>query len=118
MKSPQEKNEKSMAPVAYAISGPEGFIDEVAISRYGELASPAIERFGGQFILSNDEAIVVSGEWLACRFSTVDFPSIEVAKAWSDPCRRRRSSSEFGAYVSLVVEHLNVRLPPGRYPAS
>lgn len=37
-------------------------MDEATVRRYGELAGPAIEQFGGQFIVSNAEPVVVEGE--------------------------------------------------------
>ena len=59
-------------------------MDEATIIRYGELAGPAIERFGGHFIVSNAEAVVVEGESSSRQLSMVEFPSIEVAEAWYD----------------------------------
>jgi uncharacterized protein (DUF1330 family) len=78
----QYTEDKSQQPVAYAISAIEGIMDEKTIGRYGELAGPAIEQFGGHFIVSNAEPVVVEGESLSRYLSIVEFPSIEVAKAW------------------------------------
>ena len=71
-------------PVAYVISAVEGFADEVTVRRYAELAGPAIEHFGGRFIVSNAEPVVVEGESPSGHLSMVEFPSIEHAKAWYD----------------------------------
>ena len=46
-------------PVAYVISAIEGITDEATVMRYAELTGPAIERFGGHFIVSSAEAMVV-----------------------------------------------------------
>jgi len=74
----------SQQPVAYVISAVEGFVDEATLRRYAELTGPAIEHFGGRFIVSNTEPVVVEGESPSAHLSMVEFPSIEHAKAWYD----------------------------------
>jgi uncharacterized protein (DUF1330 family) len=69
-------------PVAYVISAIEGFLDEATVRRYAEITGPAIEHFGGRFVVSNSEPIVVEGESPSRRLSMVEFPSLEHAKAW------------------------------------
>jgi uncharacterized protein (DUF1330 family) len=69
-------------PVAYVISAVEGVADESTVKRYAELAGPAIEHFGGRFIVSNTEPVVVEGESPSNYLSMVEFPSMEDAKAW------------------------------------
>jgi uncharacterized protein (DUF1330 family) len=71
-------------PVAYVISAVEGFVDEVTVRRYAEITGPAIEHFGGSFVVSIAEPVVVEGESPSGRLSMVEFPSIEHAKAWYD----------------------------------
>jgi uncharacterized protein (DUF1330 family) len=56
--------------------------DESAARRYAELAGPAIEHFGGRFIVSNTEPVVAEGESPSNHLSMVEFPSMEGAKAW------------------------------------
>jgi uncharacterized protein (DUF1330 family) len=68
--------------VAYVISAVEGFVDEATVRQYAELTGPAVEHFGGRFIVSNSEPAVVEGETLSRHLSMVEFPSIEDAKAW------------------------------------
>ena len=72
----------SQKPVAYVISAVEGFEDEATVRRYAELAGPAIEHFGGRFIVSNTEPVVVEGESPSNHLSMVEFPSMEDVKAW------------------------------------
>jgi uncharacterized protein (DUF1330 family) len=74
--------EKSQRPVAYVISAIEGFVDEATVRRYAELTGPAIEHFGGRFVVSNGEPVVVEGESPSRHLSMVEFPSIDDAKAW------------------------------------
>ena len=69
-------------PVAYVISAVEGFAHSATVRRYAELAGPAIEHYGGRFIASNAEPIIVEGESPLAHLSMVEFPSIEDAKAW------------------------------------
>lgn len=73
-----------MAAVAYVISAVEGFVDEATVRRYAEITGPAIEHFGGRFLVSNAEPAVVEGESPSGYLSMVEFPSIEHAKAWYD----------------------------------
>jgi uncharacterized protein (DUF1330 family) len=70
------------APVAYVISAVEGFADVSMVKRYAELTGPAIEHFGGRFIISNTEPVVVEGETPSNHLSMVEFPSMEDARAW------------------------------------
>ena len=79
-----DRGDRSQRPVAYVISAVEGFVDEVTVRRYAELAGPAIEHFSGRFIISNSEPAVVEGESPSRRLSMVEFPSMEDAKAWYD----------------------------------
>ena len=57
-------------------------MDEATVKRYAELAGPAIVHFGGRFIVSNTEPVIVEGESPSRHISIVEFPSIEEAKAW------------------------------------
>jgi uncharacterized protein (DUF1330 family) len=70
--------------VAYVISAVDGVVDESTVKRYAELTGPAIEHFGGRFIVSDTEPVVVEGESPSNYLSMVEFPSMENAKAWYD----------------------------------
>jgi uncharacterized protein (DUF1330 family) len=95
-------------PVAYVISAVEGFVDEVTVRRYAELAAPAIEHFGGRFIVSNAEPVVVEGESPSGHLSMVEFPSVEHAKAWYDSPEyaeaRTLTPATFRGRVLMFVE--------------
>jgi uncharacterized protein (DUF1330 family) len=82
-------------PVVYVISAVEGFTDGARVKRYAELAGPAIEHYGGRFIVSNTEPVIVEGESASAHMSMVEFPSMEKAKAWYD-------SSEYAAARALT----------------
>ena len=79
-----DRGNTSQRPVAYVISAIEGFVDEATAKRYAELTGPAVEHFGGRFIVSNAKPVVVEGESPSGHLSMVEFPSIEHAKAWYD----------------------------------
>ncbi len=71
-------------PVAYVVSMVEGFLDEATIRRYGALTRPAMQQYGGHFVVSNVEPLVVEGETPSRRVSMIEFPSMELARAWYD----------------------------------
>ena len=77
-----DRGDRSQQPAAYAISAVEGVVDVSTVKRYAELTGPAIEHFGGRFIVSNTEPVVVEGESPSNYLSMVEFPSMEDAKAW------------------------------------
>ena len=79
-----DRGNTSQRPAAYVISAIEGIVDEATVRRYAELAGPAIEHFGGRFIASNAETVVVEGESPLAYLSMVEFPTIERAQAWYD----------------------------------
>jgi uncharacterized protein (DUF1330 family) len=76
--------EDAIRPAAYVIPAIEKFEDEAMVRRYAGLAGPAIAHFGGRFVVSNAEHVVIEGNSPARRLSVVEFPSIESAKAWYD----------------------------------
>jgi uncharacterized protein (DUF1330 family) len=98
----------SQRPVAYVISAVEGFVDEVIVRRFAELAGPAIGHFGGRFVVSNAEPVVVEGESPSGHLSMVEFPSIEHAKAWYDSpeyaAARALTPATFRGRVLMFVE--------------
>ena len=100
-------------PAAYVISAVEGFADEVTVRRYAELTGPAIEHFGGRFIVSNEEPVVVEGDSPSGHLSMVEFPSIEHAKAWYDSPEyaeaRALTPATFRGRVLMFVEGVKAK---------
>ena len=98
----------SQRAVAYVISAVEGFVDEATVRRYADLAGPAIEQFGGRFVVSNAEPVVVEGESPSRHVSMVAFPSLEDAKAWYDSPEnaeaRAITPTAFRGRVLLFIE--------------
>lgn len=95
-------------PVAYVISTIEGVIDEAAVKRYAELAGPAIDQFGGRFVVSNAVPLLVEGELLCRHLSMVEFPSIDDARAWYESPEnaeaRAITSEAFSRRVLMFVQ--------------
>jgi uncharacterized protein (DUF1330 family) len=104
-------------PVAYVISAVEGVVDESTVKRYAELAGPAIEHFGGRFIVSNTEPVVVEGESPSNHLSMVEFPSMEDAKAWYNSPEyaeaRDLTPAAFRGRLLFFVEGVNTNQVPG-----
>lgn len=80
----EDTGNTSQRPVAYVISAIEGIADEASVRRYAELAGPAIARFGGRFVVSNAEPVVVEGQSPSAHLSMAEFPTIEDAQSWYD----------------------------------
>jgi uncharacterized protein (DUF1330 family) len=103
----------SQRSAAYVISAIEGFVDEATARRYAELAGPAIEHFGGRFVVSNAEPVVVEGESPSGHLSIVEFPSIEHAKEWYDSLEyaeaRALTPATFKGRVLMFVEGVKAK---------
>jgi uncharacterized protein (DUF1330 family) len=108
-----DSGNKSQRPVAYVISAVEGFGDEATVRRYAELTGPAIEHFGGRFIVSDAESVVVEGESPSGRLSMAEFPSIEHARAWYDSPEyaeaRALTPATFKGRVLMFVEGVEAK---------
>ena len=69
---------------AYSITDVE-VLDTDGFRRYRELAGPAVERYGGRFLVRGAEPVVAEGEWPSGqRVNVIEFPSMEQLKAWYD----------------------------------
>ena len=103
-----DRGNASRRPVAYVISAIEGIVDEATVRRYAELTGPSVEHYGGRFIVSNTEPVVVEGETPSARLSMVEFPTIEDAKSWYDSpenaTARAITPASFRGRVLLFVE--------------
>ena len=115
-----DRGNTSQRPVAYVISAIEGIADEATVRRYAELAGPAIERFGGRFIVSNAEPVVVEGESPSARLSMVQFPTIEDAESWYDSAEyaeaRAITPAAFKGRALMFVEGVKAEEAQSRCP--
>jgi uncharacterized protein (DUF1330 family) len=100
--------ESVQTPVAYVLSAVEGFADMENVRRYGEVAGPAIEHYGGRFIVSNSVPDIVEGESPTGHLSVVEFPSLDDAKAWYESSEyaeaRELTPAAFRGRVLMFVE--------------
>jgi uncharacterized protein (DUF1330 family) len=91
-------------------------MDEATVRRYADLAGPAIEHFGGRFIVSNAKPAVVERESPSGHVSIVEFPSIEHAKAWYDSpeyaAARALTPTAFKGRVLMFVEGVEAKRAP------
>ena len=111
--SGRDRADKVQHPVAYVISAVEELVDESTVKQYAELACPAIEHFGGRFIVSNTEPVVVEGEWPSNYLSMVEFSSMEGARAWYNSpeyaAARDLTPAAFRGRLLMFVEGVNTK---------
>jgi uncharacterized protein (DUF1330 family) len=97
------------------MSAVEGFASEALVRCYAEVAGPAIAHYGGRFIVSNTEPVVVEGESQSSNLSVVEFPSMGHAKAWYDSPEnaeaRAITSAAFKGRVVMFVEGVSPPRP-------
>lgn len=72
---------------------------------YKKLTPGSIEAFGGKFVVRGGQTETLEGEWHPERFVILEFPSVEVAKAWweSDAYTEARSIRERAATTKLMI---------------
>lgn len=56
--------------------------DPATYERYKTLAPPAIAAYGGRYLVRGGETTVLEGEWPPKRLVVLEFPSLELARAW------------------------------------
>jgi uncharacterized protein (DUF1330 family) len=56
--------------------------DPVRYEDYRRLVLPAIEKFGGRFIVRGGAVEPLEGDWRPGRLVIVEFPGVEQARAW------------------------------------
>lgn len=49
---------------------------------YKKLSGPAVEAFGGKFIVRGGKTETLEGNWSPERFVIIEFPTVEKAKEW------------------------------------
>ena len=56
--------------------------DPATYERYKELAPPSIAQYGGRYIARGGATATLEGEWAPSRLVILEFPSMDVARAW------------------------------------
>ncbi len=58
--------------------------DPVRYDAYKRMVPPSLEKYGGRFLVRGGRTHTLEGGWAPQRFVMVEFPSVELAKAWWD----------------------------------
>jgi uncharacterized protein (DUF1330 family) len=56
--------------------------DPEPYERYKQLAPPSIAAYGGRYVVRGSPVETLEGDWKPARFVMLEFPSIELARAW------------------------------------
>jgi uncharacterized protein (DUF1330 family) len=57
-------------------------IDPGKYERYKELAPPSIAHYGGRYLARGGKTETLEGSWSPKRLVILEFPSMELARAW------------------------------------
>ena len=93
---------------AYVINDME-VTDPVTFEQYRQLSPATVAKYGGRFLVRGGTVEPQEGDWAPKRLVVLEFPSIELARAWIDspeyaPARRLRQISAVSRL--LIVEGL------------
>ena len=78
-----------------------------AMAEYRRLAGAVVEQFGGRYVVRGGELEVLEGQWHPQRLVIVEFPSMEVAKAFyrsPEYLVARQARDGFSNFQMLLVE--------------
>ena len=87
---------------AYVIVEIEVF-DQKRYDQYRQIAGPAIEQYGGRFIVRGGNPQVLEGDWSPKRLVVIEFSSAERAKEWF-------TSPEYAPAKALRKDAARVRI--------
>ena len=59
-------------------------IDSELFERYKQLSPPTVAQYGGRFLARCGQIENLEGDWSLRRVVTIEFPSLERARAWCD----------------------------------
>jgi uncharacterized protein (DUF1330 family) len=79
--------------------------DPAGYEEYRKLAAPAVEAYGGRFLVRGGITTTLEGDWRPKRLVVLEFPSVQRAQAWwtSDAYRAARAIRERTAATNLIV---------------
>ncbi|GAC1327362.1 MAG: DUF1330 domain-containing protein [Mycobacteriales bacterium] len=60
------------------VTDPEGY------QGYRALSGPAVEKYGGRYLVRGGEVDILEGEWRPSRFVIIEFDDTAAAQAWYD----------------------------------
>lgn len=84
--------------------------DQQAYREYTRQVPGTLEAFQGRFVVRAGASETLEGEWNPDRLVLIEFPSLELARAWYDspayqailPIRHRHSQAKFLALIEGV----------------
>jgi uncharacterized protein (DUF1330 family) len=56
--------------------------DPARYEGYKKMVPTSLERYGGRFVVRGGQVHAMEGSWAPKRFVLIEFPSVELAKAW------------------------------------
>jgi uncharacterized protein (DUF1330 family) len=91
-------------PKAYVIVDIE-VIDPEQYTRYRELAGPAVEAAGGEYLARGGTTVVLEGDRVPKRVVLLEFPDLQAAQDWYDSPQytAARATREGAALGSLIA---------------
>jgi uncharacterized protein (DUF1330 family) len=67
---------------AFLVAEAQAILDETAYQRYRPVGAAAVASHQGTYLIRGGSAHTLEGDWRPERLSILQFPSIEMAKAW------------------------------------
>ena len=79
--------------------------DPEQYAAYREAAGPAVEAYGGRFLVRGGAMELLEGDWAPTRVVVVEFPDMETVHRWyeSPEYRHARSLREGAAHLRMVA---------------
>jgi len=78
---------------AYVIAEAQEIIEKAAYQRYRPLGANAVAQHNGQYLIRGGAALALEGDWQPQKVSILQFPSLELARAWYDSQEYRNARS-------------------------
>lgn len=90
---------------AYVIAEAQEITDEAAYLRYRPLGAAALAQRQGEYLIRGGAALTLEGDWKPRKLSILEFPSMELAKAWykSPEYRAARTVREGAVRMRFVA---------------
>jgi uncharacterized protein (DUF1330 family) len=94
--------------------------DAQSYERYKQLAPPAVGHYGGRYLVRGGATQALEGTWEPRRFVLLEFPSVEMARAWwaspeyaaAKALRQASSHTEMLLVEGLPPDLIDAGAPP------
>jgi uncharacterized protein (DUF1330 family) len=80
-------------------------LDQARYETYKQLAPPAIEAYGGRYLVRGSAVETLEGTWSPKRIVILEFPSVAEAKAWwhSSEYEQAKALRQASARAEMIV---------------